>query len=109
MKTEQEPRLSSRMQRAIEQLKGLVHERYPDATFRIRRSPEEWRSIDLVTTVDVPDTTEVVDAVLDRVLELQLKDKLRIHVVPVRPRARVLSMLREQVEQERHPRSGLNP
>src|ERR671932_2549581 len=99
MRSEYEPKLRPRMQRAIAELKGLVQERYPDATFRVARSPEDPRSIHLVTTVDVPDTTEVVDAVIDRVLELQLQEKLPIHVIPVQPRERVLAMLKAEREQ----------
>jgi hypothetical protein len=54
-----------------------------------------------MTTVDVPDTSEVVEAVLDRVLRLQIDEKLPIHVVPIRPHARVLEMLR--AEQQTRP------
>ncbi len=98
MKTERELKLRPRMQAAIEELKGLIREHYPDATFRVTRSPEDPRSIHLMTTVDVPDTTEVVDAVLDRVLEMQIQEKLPVHVIPVQPRERVLAMLRAEEE-----------
>ncbi len=96
MKTEHEPRLSSRMQGAIEELKGLVRENYPGATFRVTRSPEDHRSIHLLATVDVEDRDEVMDVVVDRVMQLQIQEKLPIHVIPVRPRARVLAMLRAE-------------
>lgn len=111
MKSEREPRVSPRMQRAVEELKGLVRERYPQATFQVTRSPDDRRSIHVVTTVDVPDTTEVVDAVLDRVLQLQIEEKLPVHVIPVRPRERALAMLRERgaTEQPGRPYSRVNP
>jgi hypothetical protein len=54
-----------------------------------------------MATVDVPDTTKVVDAVLDRVLELQIQERLPIHVIPVRPRERVLAMLKAEEERQR--------
>lgn len=98
MKTEREPRLSPRMQQAIEELKGLVREHYPDATFQVARSPEDPHIIHLWTTVDVPDTTQVVDTVLERVLELQIEQKLPIHVIPVQPRDRALEIMRQQDE-----------
>ncbi len=63
------------MQHAVDELKGPVRERYPDASFRVTRSPEDGRIIHLMTTVVMPDTTEVVDAALERVLTLQLEDK----------------------------------
>src|SRR2546430_1530660 len=88
MRTEREPTLRPRMQAAIEELKGLVRERYPEATFRIARSPENPRSIHLMTTVDVEDRDDVMDVVIDRVVELQSEQKLPIHVIPVRPAAR---------------------
>ncbi len=96
IRTEREPKLAPRMQTAIEELKGLVREHYPDATFHVTRNPEDPRSIHLMTIVDVPDTTEVVDAVLDRVLKMQIEEKLPVHVIPVRPRERVLAMLRAE-------------
>ncbi|HZU07460.1 MAG TPA: hypothetical protein VFB73_15965 [Chloroflexota bacterium] len=95
MKTQRAPKLSPRMQAAIEELKALVRAHYPDATFRVARSPEEPGSIELIATVDAADTDAVLDVVIDRVLQFQLEDRLPIHVIPVRPRERVLAMLRE--------------
>jgi hypothetical protein len=106
MKTEREPKLAPRMQRALEELKGLVRERYPDATFRVTRSPEDPRSIHLMTTVDVEDTDAVLDVLIDRVMELQIEERLPIHVIPVRPRERVLAML--GAEQDA-PQTGMPP
>ena len=82
------------MQPAVEELKERVPERYPGATFRAARSPEEPCVVHLWTTVDVEDTDAVLDAVIDRVTELQTDDRLPIHVIPVRPRERVLATLR---------------
>jgi|SRR6266508_3716317 len=96
MTTEREPKLRPRMQAAIAELKGLVRQRYPEATFRVARSPEDPRSIHLMTTVDVEDRDEVMDVVIDRLVELQSEENLPIHVIPVRPRERVLAMLRER-------------
>ena len=94
MRTEREPRLQGRMQQAVEELKGLVRERYPNAAFRVARSPEEPRIVHLFTTVDVEDTDAVLDAVIDRVTEFQTDERLPIRVIPVRPRERVLATLR---------------
>ena len=44
----------------------------------------------------VEDTDVVLDSVIDRVLKLQLEHKLPVHVIPVRPRQRVLTILREK-------------
>ncbi len=88
------PKLRPRMQQAVEELKGLVLERYPGATFRVAHSPEEPRIVHLWTTVDVEDTDEIMDVVIDRVTRLQTDEGLPIHVIPVRPRERVLAALR---------------
>src|ERR687885_2605133 len=96
MRRESEPRLRPRMRQAVEDLKGLVRQRYPDATFRLSRSPEEPRALHLWTTVDLEDLDAVLDPIIDRIVELQTDERLPIHVIPVRPRERVLAALREQ-------------
>ncbi len=104
-----EPRLSPRMQRAVDELMNLIQGRYPDATFRLTHSPDSRRAIHLVTTVDVPDTDVVMDVVVDRVMELLIEEKLPIHVIPVRPHERVIAMLRHASEEQpaKPPRSPL--
>jgi hypothetical protein len=96
MKTEHEPKLTARMQLGVTELENLVRQRYPHANFQVRRSTENPRIVHLVTTVDVEDRDEVMDVVIDRMMELQIQDKLPLFVVPVRPRERTLAMLRER-------------
>ncbi|HTE84546.1 MAG TPA: hypothetical protein VK821_07420 [Dehalococcoidia bacterium] len=79
------PKLAPRMRQAVSELKRLLAKQYPEATFRVGRSPEDAAIVHLITVVDVPDTTQVVDLVLDRVLQLQVEEKLPIHVIPMRP------------------------
>ncbi len=88
MKTEREPKLAPRMQTAIEELKGLVRERYPDATFQVTRSPEDQKTILLKPVVEIDDRDEVMDVVIDRLVELQSEQQLPLFVVPTRPQAR---------------------
>jgi hypothetical protein len=88
MKTERAPRLAPRMQAAVEELKGLVQERYPDATFQVTRSPEDRKTVLLKPVVDLDDRDEVMDVVIDRLIELQSEEQLPLLVVPVRPQAR---------------------
>ncbi len=110
VRTQHEPKLTARMQRAIDELKALLSEHYPEATFRVRHSPDDRRGIDLVTTVDLEDRDEVMDLVIDRVLDLQIKDRLPIHVVPVRTRERNLAIIRQQIaEQQRLASAQTNP
>ncbi len=88
-----ETKLTPRLEKGILELEALILARYPDATFRVSRSPEDRRSVHLVVTVDIDDRDEVMDVVMDRLLELQVKQRMPIHVIPVRPRARTLAML----------------
>ena len=96
MRQEREPRLTPRMRQAVEELKGLVRQRYPDATFQVARSPEEPGTVHLLTTIDREDLDEVLDPIIDRIVELQTDERIPVHVIPVQPRERVLAMLRER-------------
>ena len=49
-----------------------------------------------MTTVDIADTDEVVDAVGDRLVELQVDEGLPVYVTPLRPIERVIAQLRER-------------
>lgn len=84
MRGKHEPKLSARLQEAVEELKLLVGSRFPEAEFRVYRSPDDRHSIDLIATVDFEDQDEVMDVVIERVLEL-LEAGVAVHVVPVRP------------------------
>src|SRR6266702_5616212 len=99
MRVEREPRLTPRMQRAVAELEALVTNRYPGATFQLEKSVEDPRVIHLVPTVDVEDRDEVMDVVVERMMELQIKEKLPLFVVPMRTserEAQVRADLRRQ-------------
>ena len=61
--------------------------RYPEATFEVlyREDPDGMR---LRTTVDVEDTDEVMDVVIDKLYDFQVEQGLPVYVVPVQPLAR---------------------
>jgi hypothetical protein len=84
------------MKDAVTELEGLIRDRYPDAAFRVVRSPDEGRAIHLLTTVALVDLEEVMDVVVDRMMQLQIEDKLPLQVVPVRPRQLTEKLVREQ-------------
>ena len=83
-----------RIRRAIEELKDLIQRRYPRATFEVARE-DDPDGIYLRATVEVGDIDEVVDVVIDRLLELQVEERLPVYVMPVRPLERVLEQLRQ--------------
>ena len=95
MKTETHIRLTSRIKEALDELKGLITARFPQATFVVEEGfdPE---GVDLITTVDIADTDEVFDVVGDRLLELQVDEGLPVYVTPLRPMERVVAELRKR-------------
>ena len=82
-----------RIQEALIELKGLIRQKYPTATFVVSRG-DDPEGVYLTSTVDVDDTEEVFDVVVDRLLKYQIEDELPIFVVAVRPLERVLKDLR---------------
>jgi hypothetical protein len=92
MTAERADREDPRLQSAIEELRGLILRRYPDATFSLSRGHDDPEIIHLNATVDVEDLDEIIDLVIERELELQVEQGLPIHVIPTRPLERVLAM-----------------
>jgi hypothetical protein len=78
-----------RVQDAVRELQQMLLQRYPDATFEITPGPDDPESIHLIATVDVEDSDTVLDVVIDRLLALQVEERLPVHVIPVRPSERV--------------------
>jgi hypothetical protein len=87
------PDTDPRIDAAVAELQGMIQARYPSATFHV--GPGEDPDGTYVTaTVDVDDTDEVFDVVVERLLELQVAEELPVYVIPVRPIARVVAELR---------------
>ena len=87
--------LTPAMEKAINELKGMISERFPQASFVIEEGFDP-KGIYLVTTVDIADTDEVIDVVGDRLVELQVDEGLPIYVTPLRPIQRVIAELQER-------------
>ena len=83
------------MEKAVDELKGSISERFPHASFIVEEGFDP-KGIYLVTTVDIADTDEVIDVVGDRLVELQVDEGLPIYVTPLRPIQRVIAELRER-------------
>lgn len=82
-----------RIQNAVEELKTMILARYPNATFEVAEG-EDPDGIYLYPTVDVEDTMEVLYAVMDRVLEMEIEEDLPIYVVPLPPLERSVEWAR---------------
>jgi hypothetical protein len=95
MRTDRPVRLTPRMEDAVQELKGLITARFPQASFVIEEGSDP-EGIYVVTTVDITDTDEVIDLVGDRLVELQVEEGLPLYVTPLRPIERVIAELRER-------------
>lgn len=95
MRPESPVRLTPRMKDAVQELKDLITERFPQAGFVIEEGVDP-EGIYLVTTVDIADTDEVIAIVGDRLVELQVDEGLPVYVTPLRPIERVIAHLQER-------------
>jgi hypothetical protein len=95
--------INPKLQAALDELQGLILARYPEATFSVSPAEDDPRITHLVTTVDIEDTDEVVDLVIERMLQLQVEEGLPIYVVPVRPFKRILARRAALARQAANP------
>lgn len=85
----------ARIQSALAELQGMIVRSYPQATFEVSQG-EDPEGIYLTPTVDVEDTEEVFDVVVDRLLEMQIDQQLPVYVIPVRPVERVIEEMQRR-------------
>lgn len=97
--------LDPRVQAALDELRGVIAEHYPQATFAISRGHDEPENIHLVTTLDLDDPDEVLDLVGHRLDQLQVDERIPVHVIPVRTPERLLAAMQDWRERgQQHPR-----
>ena len=87
--------LTPHMQEAIEELKRLITEHFPDASFVVEEGFDP-KGTYLIPTVDIADTDDVIAVVGDRLVELQVDEGLPLYVTPLRPLDRVITDLRNR-------------
>ncbi len=88
MPAEQLDPLSPRLQGVVEELQGLIRRVDPTATFQVVPGDDPTGTY-VIATVDVEDTETVIDAYIDRLLDLQIDEGLPVYVVPLRPLTRI--------------------
>lgn len=81
------------IERAVNELEQLVRRSFPNAQFQVSEG-EDPDGVYLRATVDVPDTDEVLNLVIDRLVELQVDEHLPLYFVALRPRERVIADLK---------------
>lgn len=74
----------SRIVSAIDELKQLILARFPDACFDLASGPES-DSIYLVALVDTEDLDDVMEVYIDRLVDLQVEERLPVYVISLHP------------------------
>lgn len=70
---------------AIAELEGIIRHNYPDAQFDVGVGHEPL-GVYITATVDVEDTDDVRDLYLDRIVELQVEERIPVYVLTESPR-----------------------
>jgi hypothetical protein len=79
-----------RIRAAIDELEAMIVERFPQATFVVQEGHDP-PGIYLKATVDIDDTDEVTEIIIDRLIDLEVHEGLPLYFVPLRPIERVLA------------------
>lgn len=69
---------------ALSDLERRILDRYPEATFEVMTG-DDPDGVYLMATVDLEDTLEFLDEIMDRMLEVQTDEELLVYVIPIRP------------------------
>lgn len=85
----------SRIERAVAELQAMIVARYPEATFAVWQGEDPVGTY-LTATVDVPDTDEVTDLIIERLIAMQVEEELPVYIIPVRPIARTQAAQRQR-------------
>ena len=104
MKNGSAPRLSPRKKAAVAELKGRILEKFPSATFRLSRDPDEDSTIVMWTTVDTDDLDEVSDTVVGREMDMLIGEGISILTVPIWTPERNA----REIEEQRREREAAN-
>jgi hypothetical protein len=73
-------RTDETMTSAIEELKTIIRSYDPNAHFEVAAGPDAG-DVYLVTTVDTDDADDVMDLYIDRLVEMQVDDRLPLYVM----------------------------
>jgi hypothetical protein len=97
-----------RISQALNELAELVRSHYPEATFQVTPAEDDPSIVHLLARVDVEDTEEVADLVMDRMIQMQVDEGLPIYVIPLRTAERIEALQTARRQQPR-PRGEYVP
>jgi len=80
-----------KMQAAVDEMKELITSHFPSTTYTLDEA-DDPESVYMRAIVDVDDTDDVIEIILDGLVDLQVDDGLPIYVVPVRTPERIAAM-----------------
>lgn len=109
MRQERTPKAATKTEAALQELRERISERYPSATFGLARDSDEPSMVLLMATVDVDDPDEVLDSVMDRLLQMQVEERIPVQVIPVRTPERIEADLRRKPVERGHLTLGRMP
>ena len=92
-----------RIPTALAELRQMITRRYPDAGFAVAPGPEDATETHLIVRVDLDDTDEVLDLIMDRLLYFQVDEGLPVYVSPRRTPARRDAMWAARQQQGTSP------
>jgi nitrogenase subunit NifH len=78
-----------RVTAAVDELRALIVGCYPDATFQVTSAQDDATIVHLIAEVDLDDTEELVDLVMERMLAYQVDEGVPIFVIPRRTPERI--------------------
>jgi len=103
MSAELEHGYGRRMESALDEMRALILGRYPDATFDTGPSQDDATIVHLYAYVDVDDTDEVMDLVVDRMVDIQAEEGLPLFVIPLQTPARAVARWAEYEQRAGRP------
>ena len=95
-----------RIQAALEELRGMILDKFPGATFTVTYG-DDPEGIYLNPTVDIEDLDEVTNVILSRMVDMQIDEGLPVYVVPEWPDHRIEAYWREQRARQAEGRAVL--
>jgi len=84
----------------VDDLKRLITARFPDAGFTVFEG-EDPEGVYLRAVVDVDDSSDVMETVLDKLYELEVEQELPVYVVTSQPPERVAAKRKTRRNQPR--------
>jgi hypothetical protein len=91
--------LNNKILKAITDLEQIISQKYPSVTFEVAKALDDPNIIHLFATVDLDDTDEVADLVINRVVDY-VAAGVPVHVIPLRTSERIQQYLRDRTQKK---------